>query len=83
MRREVWTKEAKGQVAIRKLLIWKTNKEKIATSYPAYVVHWTDYSPTRAEPLDRDVRLAPDEAEAAKIAEALIGDNIKKGWNKL
>ena len=31
----------------------------------------------------RDVRLAPDEAEAAKIAEALIGDNIKKGWNKL
>ena len=83
LRREVWTKEAKGQVAIRKLLIWKTNKEKIATSYPAYVVHWTDYSPTRAEPLDRDVRLAPDEAEAAKIAEALIGDNIKKGWNKL
>lgn len=83
VRREVWTKEAKGQTAVRKLLVWKTNKDGIVLGYPAYVVHWTDYSPARAAPLDRDVRLAPDEAEALRIAESLVEENIKKGWNKV
>lgn len=82
IRREVWTKEAKGQTAVRKLLVWKTNKEAIHSAFPAYVVHWTDYSAGRAIPLDRDVRTAPDEGEAIKIAEDLIAENIKKGWEK-
>lgn len=47
---------------------------------PAYVIHWTDYSPTRKRPLNRDVRLAPDQAAADRIAEQLVHDNIKRGW---
>ena len=82
LRREVWTKEAKGAVAVRKLLVWKTNKGGFNSPYPAYVVHWTDYSPGRANPLDRDVKLAPNENTATKIANALVEENIKKGWNK-
>lgn len=82
LRREVWTKDTKGQVAVRKLLVWKTNKETIDRAFPAFVVHWTDYSAARATPLDREVRLAPDEAGAMKIADAMVGENIKKGWNK-
>jgi hypothetical protein len=83
LRREVWTKESKGKTSVRKLLVWKTNKEvQSAGRFPAYVVHWTDYSPSRAEPLDREVKLAPDEAEAQKIADELVKDNIKKGWEK-
>jgi hypothetical protein len=49
--------------------------------FSAYVVHWTDYSSTRKSPIDREVRLAPSEKEAVKIAEAMIAENIKKGWS--
>jgi hypothetical protein len=83
IRRDVWTKTAKGSTAVRKLLVWKTNKEQADPSYPAYVIHWTDYSAGRATPLDRDVRLAPDEKSALAIAEELISENIKKGWEKM
>jgi hypothetical protein len=83
LRREVWTKEAKGKTSVRKLLVWKTNKEVHSGGrFPAYVVHWTDYSPSRAAPLDREVKLAPDETEAHKIANELVKENIKKGWEK-
>ena len=51
--------------------------------FPAYVIHWTDYSGGRASPLDREVRLAPDEAGAMKIADLMVEENIKKGWNKV
>ena len=56
LRREVWTKETKGQIAVRKLLVWKTNKETVDRTFSAYVVHWTDYSAGRGSPLDREVR---------------------------
>jgi hypothetical protein len=81
IRRQVWTKEGAGKVDVRKLVLWKTNKE--SAGYPAYVVHWTDFSATRKSPLDREVRLAPNEKEALKIAEAMIADNIKKGWSEV
>ena len=81
IRRQVWTKEGSGKVDVRKLVLWKTNKE--AAGYPAYVVHWSDYSSTRKSPLDREVRLAPNEKEAIKIADAMIVDNIKKGWTEV
>jgi hypothetical protein len=72
--RRVWTKDD----AVRKLVVWKTNKESIG--YSNYVVHWTDYSPSRKAPLAREVRLAPNEKAAQKIAEDMITENIKKGW---
>jgi len=83
MRREVWTKATKGQLAVRKLLVWQTNKSEHDDRYPAFVVHWTDYSAGRAEPLDRDVRPAPDEATAQAIAQEFIEANIKKGWERV
>lgn len=81
--RRVWTKETKGVVAVRKLLVWRTNKEQVNPAFPAYVVHWTDYSPGRASPLDREVRLARDEASAKAIADELIAANVKKGWSEV
>jgi hypothetical protein len=83
LRREVWTKTTKGQLAVRKLLVWQTNKSAHDERYPAFVVHWTDYSAGRAEPLDRDVRPAPDEVAAQTIAQEFIDANIKKGWEKV
>jgi ATP-dependent DNA ligase len=83
VRREVWTKTTKGKLAVRKLLVWQTNKSAQDDRYPAFVVHWTDYSAGRAEPLDRDVRPAPDEPTAQAIAQEFIDANIKKGWERV
>ena len=80
LRREVYTKETKGKLAVRKLLLWKTNKEDASDDYPAYVIHWTDYSPGRKQPLQRTVKVAPDEEMATEVAESLITKNVKKGW---
>ena len=80
VRRAVWTKTTKGQTAVRKLVVWKTNKADQDATFPAYVVHWTDYSAGRATPLDREVRVAPTETEALRLAEALVAEHIKKGW---
>ena len=80
IRREVYTKTTKGKVAVRKLLIWKTGKDALDPRYPAYVVHWTDYSPGRRDPIKRTVRPAPDEAEATALGDELITKNIKRGW---
>ena len=83
LRRAVYTKETKGKLAVRKLLLWKTNKEEASNEYPAYVVHWTDYSPGRKQPLQRTVKVASDEKTAGEIAEALIAKNVKKGWKEV
>jgi hypothetical protein len=80
LRREAFTKATKGKTAVRKLLVWKTNKETVDPLFPAYVVHFTDYSPGRKDPLKRTVRLAPDEATATAIAEDMLKSEIKKGW---
>jgi len=83
LRREVWTKAAKGSTAVRKLVVWRTNKERQGASFPAYVVHWTDYSAARGTPLEREVRLAPTEALAMQLADGMVAENIKKGWAKV
>jgi hypothetical protein len=79
IRRQVWTKESKDKVDVRKLLVWKTNKES-DPRFPAFVVHWTDYSSSRKAPLAREVKLAINQKDAEAIAEALIEENVKKGW---
>lgn len=78
--RRVWTKTSADKVDIRKLVVFKTNKEHIDPLFPAFVVHWTDFSATRKSPLTREVKPAPDKASAMEIAEALVAENIKKGW---
>ena len=81
LRREVWAKESKGNLAVRKLLVWKTNKDQTDASFPAFVVHWTDYSPGRMDPLKRVVRLAPTLAQANELADAMVVKGVKGGWN--
>ncbi len=80
LRREVYAKEAKGVTAVRKLVLFATNKHEADPSWPAFVVHFTDYSPGRKDPLKREVRLAPTLELAEGIAADLIDKNVKKGW---
>jgi hypothetical protein len=78
--RMAWTKDNKGQKAVQKMLVWKTGKETKDPNFPAFVVHWTDYSQGRKDPLKREVRLAPNEKQAKAIGAEMIEKKIKKGW---
>ena len=81
--RQVYTKETKGQIAVRKLLLWQTNKEKVSSEYPAFVIHWTDFSPGRKEPLQHTVRPVATKKDAEHLAKEMIEANIKKGWEQV
>ncbi len=83
LRREVFTKTLKGKLMVRKFVMWKTNKETEGSEYPSYVVHFTDYSPGRKHPLDREVRISNSEEQINELFEELKKDNIKKGWAEL
>ena len=78
--REVYVKTLKGELLVRKFVRWKTNKESDGGDYPAYVVHYTDFSPTRKVPLSREVRVSNSEKQIKELYEELKEDNIKKGW---
>jgi len=81
LRREVWVKETKGVRAVRKLLMWRTNKEMDDPDYPAFVTTWVDYSPNRIAPIKRDVRLSASREQADAIAAEMIEKGVKRGWN--
>ncbi len=81
--REVYTKISKGQTMVQKFLAWKTNKEDINPAYPAFVMHYTNFSAGRKDPLKRELRVAGSEESIMAHIEASIKKNIKKGWEKL
>ena len=80
VRREAYSKTSKGALAVRKLVVWQTNKDTIDSAYPAFVVHFTDYSAARRAPIKREVRLATTADDANRIADSIIAKQIKKGW---
>lgn len=82
LEREVYTKEMRGNLMVRKLLLWKTNKED-RPEFPAYVVYLTDFSPNRREPLQRDIRIAQTEAAARKQYKRMAEENFIGGWGKI
>ncbi len=78
--REVYTKQLKGETMVRKFVMWQTNKSDVATEYPGFVVHFTDYSPNRATPLAREVRVSNSLEQIQQLWNELKTENIKKGW---
>lgn len=83
LKREVFTKEAKGETMVRKFVVLKTNKEGESDEYPAYALHYTDFSPNRKNPLSRDVVVSNSREQIEQLYEKWKTDNIKKGWNPL
>ncbi|MCC6510475.1 MAG: ATP-dependent DNA ligase [Pirellulaceae bacterium] len=82
MAREVYSKQLKGETMVRKFVMWKTNKSDIGEEYPAYVIHYTDYSPNRATPLAREVRVSNSAEQIQQLWDDMKAENIKKGWEK-
>ena len=79
--REVYVKKSKGTNMVRKFMIWKTNKEKSA-DFPAYVYHYTDFSPGRKEMLKKEVKVSNSKSQIKNIFDSEILENVKKGWSK-
>jgi hypothetical protein len=82
LERTVYTKVMRGQKMVRKLLLWKTNKEETA-EFPGYVVYLTDFSPNRQNPLERDIRVSNSESGARGLFEDLAAKNFVGGWEKV
>ncbi len=80
LRRTVYTKVMKGETMVRKLVLWKTNKESDGDEFPAYVLHYTDFSPSRKTPLCREVRVSSSLEQMTTLWSGLLDENIKKGW---
>ncbi|MEZ6135044.1 MAG: hypothetical protein R3C53_09065 [Pirellulaceae bacterium] len=81
LRREVFTKVLKGATMVRKFVLLKTNKEDVSDEFPAYVLHYTDYSPNRKDPLSREVMISSSREQIGELYEELKAENVKKGWN--
>jgi hypothetical protein len=82
LRREAYTKVLKGQTMVRKLLLWKTNKETEGGDFPAYVIHFTDFSPNRKTPLEREIRISNSREQIDALWGDLAKEYIVKGWVK-
>ncbi|HEX4608398.1 MAG TPA: hypothetical protein VH092_09350 [Urbifossiella sp.] len=80
LRREACTKQLKGQTMVRKLLMWKTNKDAAGEDFPAYVIHYTDYSPNRKTPLERDIRVSSSKDQIDQLWTELAAEAFTKGW---
>ena len=80
IRREVYTKEAKGKTMVRKFVLIQTNKQDDTKEYPAYVMHYTDFSPNRKAPLDREVFISDSKGQIESLYALCKEENVKKGW---
>lgn len=82
VRRAVFTKTTKGNVAVRKYAIIETHKSA-DRDYPPFVVYFTDYSPARKEPLQTTLRTASTIARAEAHVVDWLEENIKRGWSEV
>ena len=78
---QTFVKESKKGKAIRKFILWKTNKEKTGV-FPPYVFYYLDYSEGRKDPIKRDLNPFDDEKKALNFFNLAIEENIKKGWEE-
>lgn len=81
LRREVYTKSLKGHTLVRKLLLWQTHKETTG-EFPAFVLHLTDWSPTRKEPLQREVRVSNSREQIEALWTDFQKEYIVRGWTR-
>ena len=83
LRRAVRVKELKGKTMVRKLVLWKTNKESAARGeFPAFVLHLTDFSPNRKDPLQREIRVSDSQEQIQNFYSQLEEKYFVGGWKE-
>jgi len=81
IKKEVIKKESKKGIAIKKFVLWKSNKEK-ASDYPSYLCYYLDFSDGRKDPIKRKIYPFEDEKIGLTHFKKLLDENVKKGWEK-
>jgi hypothetical protein len=81
LKRVVYVKEMKGQVAVRKYVALATGRAS-DSSWPPYVVYFTDYSDGRAEPLKVSLRVAGSQESLDRHIATWVAENVKRGWSE-
>ena len=79
VRREVYTKEIKGALAVRKLVVGR--RPGTAGAFPC-VIFWTDFSAGRKTPLEVTTLFAHTETRAEALVKKLLEENITKGFER-
>jgi len=80
VRREVYTKKTGAGLAVRKLVVWKTNKYSIDPTYSPWGIFFTDFSPGREPPLKTDIRVASTRERIEAHADLWLATKIRRGW---
>lgn len=80
--KDVYTKTTKGVLSIKKILIWKTNKEQTG-NFTAYVVCFVSHSPSRKIKTVNKVFCVHTKTSASNKRTKIINTEIKTGWNKV
>lgn len=80
--RDVYTKHLGEKFMIQKYIILKTHKAETG-NFPAYVLHYSNYSSNRQEPLQREIRISDDRQQIMELYQKYLTENIKKGWEKV
>lgn len=80
--RDVYRKKLGDKSMLQKYVILKTNKEKTG-DFPAYVLHYTNYSSNRQEPLQREIRVSDSRRQIEELYQKYLEENIKKGWERV
>ena len=79
--RKIYLKESKKGSAIRKFIVWQTNKEESGV-YPSFISYFLDFSESRKNPMAKKVKPFSAESKALAYQAQLIEENIKKGWEE-
>ena len=79
LKKEVYVKDMKGIKMVKKFFLWKTNSN--SNDYPKFIFYKIDYSPSRGDKLQRDIKISDNQSQIEKIYSDQIESDIKKGWN--
>lgn len=79
--REVYLKTLGGKTMVQKFMVWKTNKEQTG-EYPAFVLYHANFSPGRADPLRREVKVSSNAAQIGRLLRESLEQNVRGGWSK-
>jgi hypothetical protein len=82
LKRAVAVKDSRGSKMVRKILLWKTNKEEASRDYPAYVLHVTNFSVNRKTPLEFDLRVTKSASQAETMFAELKKELFVTGWKE-
>ena len=76
----VGTKIAKEKTMVRKIVLWKTNKEEASKDFPAYVLQLTNFSPNRKDPLQYEMKVSSSEEQMLEFFAEWEDKYFLKGW---